>query len=154
MPQDSRTLIPSEEFSESPLVLSPINLFESDPTLQESVRQVEWDMVVIDEAHHITGLSHPRSSLGEFIHALSQQTRGLLLLTATPEQAGLESHFERLQLIDPARFNHFQAVRHGSKPSLPPGTRRSSSSNKGLPCDLPADIDTECRFQLSRFNRC
>ena len=133
---------PSEEFSESPLVLSPINLFESDPTLQECVRQVEWDMVVIDEAHHITGLSHPRSNLGEFIHALSQQTRGLLLLTATPEQAGLESHFERLQLIDPARFNHFQQFER-EQTQFAAWNQAIEKLEQGLPCDLPADIDTD-----------
>jgi ATP-dependent helicase HepA len=132
---------PSEEFSESPLVLSPINLFKSDPALQECARQVEWDMVVIDEAHHITGLNHPRSSLGEFIHALSQQTRGLLLLTATPEQAGLESHFERLQLIDPARFNDFQQFKK-EQTRFSAWNHAIEQLEQGLPCELPADIDT------------
>lgn len=132
---------PSEEFSESPLVLSPINLFESDPALQECVRQAEWDMVVIDEAHHITGLNHPRSSLGEFVHTLSQHTRGLLLLTATPEQAGLESHFERLQLIDPARFNDFQQFKK-EQTQFTAWNHAIEQLEQGQPCDLPADIDT------------
>ena len=30
-----------------------------------------------------------------------------LLLTATPEQLGLESHFARLRLLDPSRFHDF-----------------------------------------------
>ena len=133
---------PDEEFSESPLVLSPINLFESDTALQECVRQVEWDMVVIDEAHHITGLNHPRSSLGDFIHSLSQRTRGLLLLTATPEQAGLESHFERLQLIDPARFNQFQQFEN-EQTQLAIWNQAIEQLEQGLPCHLPAGIDTD-----------
>lgn len=32
---------------------------------------------------------------------------GVLLLTATPEQLGMESHFARLRLLDPNRFHDF-----------------------------------------------
>ncbi len=38
------------------------------------------------------------------IETLSQRTKGLLLLTATPEQLGIEGHFARLRLLDPARY--------------------------------------------------
>ena len=36
-------------------------------------------------------------------------SRGLLLLTATPEQLGPESHFARLRLLDPDRYSDFAA---------------------------------------------
>jgi len=39
------------------------------------------------------------------VEDLAEQTAGVLLLTATPEQLGLESHFARLRLLDPNRFN-------------------------------------------------
>jgi ATP-dependent helicase HepA len=42
------------------------------------------------------------------VEQLSQQTKGVLLLTATPEQLGKESHFARLRLLDPDRFPDFQ----------------------------------------------
>ncbi|THD39027.1 RNA polymerase-associated protein RapA, partial [Pantoea sp. R102] len=35
------------------------------------------------------------------------KTAGVLLLTATPEQLGMESHFARLRLLDPNRFHDF-----------------------------------------------
>lgn len=35
----------------------------------------------------------------------------MLLLTATPEQLGLESHFARLRLLDPDRFHDLDAFR-------------------------------------------
>ncbi|WP_255964849.1 hypothetical protein, partial [Klebsiella pneumoniae] len=35
-------------------------------------------------------------------------TQGILLLTATPEQLGMESHFARLRLLDPNRFHDFE----------------------------------------------
>lgn len=95
------------EFALNPLVICPLSVFEQDPALREIALNVDWDLVIIDEAHHLTGLSTPRSEMGEFIHSLCSKSRGLLLLTATPEQAGVEGHFERLQLIDPARYRDF-----------------------------------------------
>ena len=96
------------EFSDNALVISPISLFTSDSALREVVSSLDWDMVVIDEAHHITGIGETRTAIGQFVHDLSARSRGLLLLTATPEQAGLRSHFDRLHLIDPARFSDFE----------------------------------------------
>ena len=96
-----------EEFSDNPLVIAPLSLFEDDRLCQDIVSQLDWDMVIIDEAHHLTGLGDTRSEFGQFIHDLAARTRGLLLLSATPEQAGLSTHFDRLQLIGPARFADF-----------------------------------------------
>lgn len=71
--------------------------------------QAGWDLLVVDEAHH---LHWELDAQGE-VHAgpeyrcierLSKQSKGLLLLTATPGQAGLASHFARLRLLDPDRF--------------------------------------------------
>jgi ATP-dependent helicase HepA len=42
------------------------------------------------------------------VEQLSYHTKGVLLLTATPEQLGKESHFARLRLLDPDRFPTFQ----------------------------------------------
>ena len=41
--------------------------------------------------------------------ALSRETRGLLLLTATPEQLGEANHFARLRLLDPDRYPSFES---------------------------------------------
>lgn len=42
---------------------------------------------------------------------LARQIAGVLLLTATPEQLGLDSHFARLRLLDPDRFHDLAAFR-------------------------------------------
>jgi ATP-dependent helicase HepA len=64
-----------------------------------------WDMVVVDEAHHL-GWS-PAGASAEYlaIERLARVSPGLLLLTATPEQLGVASHFARLRLLDPDRFH-------------------------------------------------
>ncbi|MDT4836325.1 RNA polymerase-associated protein RapA [compost metagenome] len=42
---------------------------------------------------------------------LAEVIPGVLLLTATPEQLGQESHFARLRLLDPSRFHDLEAFR-------------------------------------------
>src|SRR6185436_9304501 len=61
--------------------------------------------VVVDEAHHL-GWS-PAGASAEYlaIERLARVSPGLLLLTATPEQLGVASHFARLRLLDPDRFH-------------------------------------------------
>jgi ATP-dependent helicase HepA len=65
----------------------------------------DWDLMVVDEAHHL-----PTQKGEEILHwsTFAQQVDHLLLLTATPEQLGLESHFGRLQLLDAGRFSSFE----------------------------------------------
>ncbi len=41
------------------------------------------------------------------LEQLAEQNPGVLLLTATPEQLGMESHFARLRLLYPNRFHDF-----------------------------------------------
>ncbi|MBA3011035.1 MAG: DEAD/DEAH box helicase [Desulfobacula sp.] len=59
-----------------------------------------WDMVVMDEAHHL--LDHTGFHL--FMQALGKRTHGLMLMTATPEQMGVATHFSQLHLLDPHRY--------------------------------------------------
>ena len=48
-----------------------------------------WDMLVVDEAHHLGWAPETVSPEYALVEALSRQTPGLLLLTATPTQLGL-----------------------------------------------------------------
>ena len=68
------------------------------------VTSAPWDLVIVDEAHHLTKDGEAFNT----VKALSMgPAEGLLLLTATPEQLGRESHFARLQLLDPHRYRDF-----------------------------------------------
>lgn len=76
----------------------------ADPRWQPGLQASEWDLLIVDEAHHLT----PETSAFATIKALCEHSFGLLLLTATPEQIGAEAHFERLRLLDPQRFADFE----------------------------------------------
>ncbi|MDD4969262.1 MAG: RNA polymerase-associated protein RapA [Paludibacter sp.] len=66
-----------------------------------------WDMLVVDEAHHLEWSVDKVSPEYGVVELLSKVAKGLLLLTATPEQLGEESHFARLRLLDPTRYANF-----------------------------------------------
>jgi len=66
-----------------------------------------WDMLVVDEAHHLEWSVDKVSPEYSVVEQLSQVSKGLLLLTATPEQLGEESHFARLRLLDPNRYANY-----------------------------------------------
>lgn len=90
------------------LVLCSQDFFSAYPQRQQQALQAGWDIVVVDEAHHLEWNEQAPSSDYLFIEQLAFTTPGLILLTATPEQLGKESHFARLRLLDPDRFYKFE----------------------------------------------
>lgn len=90
-------------FASEQLVLVPQSLL-SHPLWAGELFEVPWDMLVIDEAHQIA----PEDQRFTQLKQLTQHVPSLLMLTATPEQAGMAAHFARLQLLDPDRFNDFE----------------------------------------------
>ena len=94
----------SEQF-----VLCSQSFFSNYPNRQEQALDAGWDMVIVDEAHHLEWNENAPSDDYLFIEQLSQISPSLILLTATPEQLGKESHFARLRLLDPNRFYSFTA---------------------------------------------
>ena len=95
-------------FHSEQLVLCSIDFLVSNATAFEQCVMGEWDLMVVDEAHHLQWSAEDPSIEYMVVEQLSHHTKGVLLLTATPEQLGKESHFARLRLLDPDRFPTFQ----------------------------------------------
>lgn len=95
-------------FSAEQLVLCSQQFFADFPERQAQALDAGWDMVVVDEAHHLEWSEQNPSPEYRFVEQLAHSVDGLILLTATPEQLGKESHFARLRLLDPDRFYSFQ----------------------------------------------
>lgn len=92
-------------FETEQLILCDQDFLVSDAFIQTQAIDAGWDLLVVDEAHHLHWSEEESSPEYQCIEDLSKQSHGVLLLTATPEQAGLESHFARLRLLDPDRFH-------------------------------------------------
>ncbi|MDB6067215.1 MAG: SNF2-related protein [Pedosphaera sp.] len=91
-------------FLDDQFVLASIKLFTGKEQRLRQALAAGWDMLVVDEAHHLGWSPETVSPEYALVEALGRQTPGLLLLTATPEQLGVASHFARLRLLDPDRF--------------------------------------------------
>ena len=90
-------------------ILCSLNLFTDNADRFQQVIDANWDLLIIDEAHHLEWSTSHVSEEYKLVEQLAQQSKGLLLLTATPEQFGKESHFARLRLLDPDRFNDYDS---------------------------------------------
>ena len=91
-------------FLDDQLILSSLDFLAGSEKRALQAAQAGWDVLVVDEAHHLQWSEASPSREYQVVEALSRQSEGLLLLTATPEQLGVESHFARLRLLDPDRY--------------------------------------------------
>lgn len=92
-------------FLDDQFVLSSLSLLSADRRRLDEALSAGWDLVVVDEAHHLGWSPDTVSREYAAVEELGRRSPGLLLLTATPEQLGMTSHFARLRLLDPARFH-------------------------------------------------
>lgn len=93
-------------FDTEQLIIASIDLLLDHHDLYEQAHASNFDLLVVDEAHHL----HWDTEQGgndkyELVADFANHIAGVLLLTATPEQFGVESHFARLRLLDPHRFD-------------------------------------------------
>jgi len=65
------------------------------------LRTVDWDMVILDEAHKVC---RGQSKVSKFVHRLRQNGKFLLALTGTPLPNGCLSAFGLFRFLDPDVF--------------------------------------------------
>jgi ATP-dependent helicase HepA len=96
-------------FEDEQGVIADIGWLAGDVKRAQQVADAEWDLVVVDEAHHLEWSPLVASAPYALVERLAAQTPGLILLTATPQQLGRSGHFARLRLLDPARYTDLDA---------------------------------------------
>ncbi|PID46856.1 MAG: RNA polymerase-associated protein RapA [Proteobacteria bacterium] len=102
---------PDNPFETEQLIICSLDFLAKSPMRQEQAQAAGFDLMVVDEAHHLQWSPEQASPEYRCIEALANVIPGVLLLTATPEQLGIESHFARLRLLDPSRFHDLEAFR-------------------------------------------
>ena len=98
-------------FDSAQLVLTGLNELLNHPQMQADLLAADWDMLIVDEAHHLYWQEDDVSAEYQLIEKVAGQVPACLLLTATPEQLGVDSHFARLRLLDPDKFHDLAAFR-------------------------------------------
>ncbi|WP_089717213.1 helicase-related protein, partial [Candidatus Entotheonella palauensis] len=96
-------------FLEEPHVLCGLEFLTQHRAVAARALAGEWDMLIVDEAHHLQWSPEAASPAYNLVEALAMRTPSLLLLTATLEQLGRAGHFARLRLLDAQRFHDFDA---------------------------------------------
>ena len=102
-------------FEDAQLALVSLEWLTEDEKAQDALFAAEWDLMVVDEAHHLVWHETKASPQYALVEQLAEVIPGVLLLTATPEQLGQDSHFARLRLLDPNRFHDLAAFRAESE---------------------------------------
>ena len=105
----------SNPFEDAQLALVALEWLVDDEKAQDALFAAGWDLMVVDEAHHLVWHEDQASTEYSLVEQLAQVIPGVLLLTATPEQLGQDSHFARLRLLDPNRFHDLAAFRAESE---------------------------------------
>jgi ATP-dependent helicase HepA len=89
-----------------PRVVTSLELLSRSPEEVREAAVAGWDLVIVDEAHHLRG-----ERAFAAIEALAGRTWGLLLLTATPMQLDPEEYRSLLTLLDPVTAPDAEAFR-------------------------------------------
>jgi SNF2 family DNA or RNA helicase len=107
----ANTLTPSGGI-EDPVVLASLATARRQP-LSDLLSQVEWDLVVVDEAHRVR---NPRTASSKLVRAL--RARFMLLLTATPVENRIDDLYHLVSLVRPGHLGTIGDFRrrHGSPP--------------------------------------
>ena len=93
------------QWHQQPVVITSSQLMRRNERAQELLQAEPWDIVVLDEAHHArrrsggTGPDVRPNKLLRMMRLLKEQTKGLLLLTATPMQVAPIEVWDLLNLL-------------------------------------------------------
>jgi len=146
-------------FSSEQLVLVNLGFITNNPEWYDALLSEDWDLMVVDEAHHLNWQQDKPSIEYQCIEQLAQVVPGVLLLTATPDQLGHESHFARLRLLDADRFydyqkfteeeSHYSEVADAAN-ALVEGSKLSSEQEETLTSLLK---ETDISTQLTELNQ-
>lgn len=120
-----------DPFADSSLCLCAMS---SALAIRSVVCAQNWDLLIVDEAHHLEWEKENPSPEYAMVEELSASTPAVLLLTATPEHYGLSGHFARLRLLDPGRYYDMETFQREAR-----HYRRSAQLAGKLISGIPLD---------------
>src|SRR5690554_6770578 len=109
--QQSQAHGDTNPFEAGQLILASQDWLFANPHRQSQALACRWDLLIVDEAHHLDWSEEQVGPGYACVARLAGESEGVLLLTATPEQMGVASHFARLRLLDPDRYHSLAAFR-------------------------------------------
>lgn len=88
-------------FGYYPRIIMSMHFAARPHILADLQRDVRWDVVILDEAHHLAERDGGYKQLAELGRVVAERTEALLLLTATPHDGKGTSYASLIRLLDP-----------------------------------------------------
>ena len=96
-------------FAKHDRLIASIDTLKRPARIKRLLEAPRWDLVVFDEAHHLTahrtGRRVRKTENFKLAEAIKDHTRDLILLSATPHQGNHFQFWMLAQLLDPTLFN-------------------------------------------------
>ncbi len=123
---DIRDQFGVNQWIEQKRVITSLDLAKRTEILP-GLRQVHWDLVIVDEAHHMSAADESHKSmryrLGELLRDSSDH---ILMLTATPHKGDPQNFSLFLQLLDRDAYADVKSIRQAMERRLAPFYLRST----------------------------
>ncbi|MGH8613837.1 MAG: DEAD/DEAH box helicase [Gammaproteobacteria bacterium] len=95
-------------------VIASIDTLKQQRRSQRLLAAAPWDLVIFDEAHHISRTRSGKKTVTtqnyKLAEALRNNTRDLLFLSATPHQGNAFQFWSLIQILDDQLFAHPEAI--------------------------------------------
>lgn len=145
----------SNAFEKHHRLIASIDTLKRPARLKRILDAPTWDLVVFDEAHHLTaarqGNRVRKTENYKFAEALRGHTRDLLLLSATPHQGDHFTFWMLLQLLKPTLFRDVEDMlqnRHRLNEIVVRRTKADACTPDGSPLFARRWVNTEA-FTMS-----
>jgi superfamily II DNA or RNA helicase len=99
----------SNAFAKHDRLITSVDTLKRKARIKKLEEAPPWDLVVFDEAHHLTAFKSggkvKKTENYKLAEALRERSRDMLLLSATPHQGDHFRFWMLIQLLDPTLFN-------------------------------------------------
>nr|WP_082889610.1 SNF2-related protein [Methylomonas koyamae] len=95
------------EYDQGPVICS----YQFAKAKADEVRRVQWDLVVLDEAHRLRNVYKPSNVIGKTLKEAFGRVHSKVLLTATPLQNSLLELYGLVSIIDDRVFGDLDSFR-------------------------------------------
>ncbi|WP_370323774.1 DEAD/DEAH box helicase, partial [Euzebya sp.] len=115
---------------------SPQRVEEHNRLRVDALVDAGWDLVIIDEAHHVAG-SDPSVARHQLARRLAECAPNVLLLSATPHPGKSDAFARLLGLLDDRFIHGLEATRDTVGPLVVRADKRRTTDQDGNPLFLP-----------------
>ena len=94
----------SNAFAKHDRLIASVDTLKRPARIRRLLEAPKWDLVVFDEAHHLSAYSDRKTANYKLAEALRDHSRDFLLLSATPHQGDHFRFWMLIQLLNPTLF--------------------------------------------------